>query len=102
MSGKMKIYRTFKPLDIDEESEVEYRIQDLPKNRIKDAIKFIEVGLLNNESETADKLFLNMMRKTMKKGSLVACFKENSDEIIALNILTVKDEKEYKDELDVR
>ena len=109
--GNSKTYRTFRALDLDGKTEVEYRIQDYPKDRIEEGIQFNTGAFLKHEpmSRTRNVInqpeaveeFLNAIRITMQNGVSLACFKEKSDEIISTNILAVKDEKEYMAEYDV-
>ncbi|XP_070508725.1 uncharacterized protein [Chironomus tepperi] len=110
--GNLKVYRTFRALDLDGKTEVEYRIQDYPKDRIEEGIKFNAGSFLKHEpmSKTRDLInqpeaveeFLNILRDSMLHGVSLACFKENSDEIISTNILSVKDEKDYMAEPDFK
>ncbi|KAL7014102.1 hypothetical protein ACKWTF_015745 [Chironomus riparius] len=108
--GNLKTYRTFRALDLDGKTDVEYRIQDYPKDRIEEGIQFNTGAFLKHEpmSRTRNVInkpeaveeFLNSIRNTMQNGVSLACFKENSDEIISTNILAVKDEKEYMADYD--
>ncbi|CAG9803627.1 unnamed protein product [Chironomus riparius] len=110
--GNLKTYRKFRALDLDGKTEVEYRIQDYPKDRIEEGIQFNAGAFLKHEpmSKTRNVInqpdaveeFLNMLRTTMQNGKSLACFKENSDEIISTNILAVKDCKEYMAEPDFK
>lgn len=110
--GNLKTYRTFRALDLDGKTEVEYRVQGYPKDRIEEALKFNGESFLKHEpmTKTRDVInqpealeeFLNMLRDIMHHGVSLACFKENSDEIISTNILAVKNEKEYMAEPNVR
>lgn len=110
-TGNIKIFRTFRAMDLDGKTEVVYRIQSFPRDRIEEAILFNRNYFLKHEPMTktrnaandpaAAEEFLELLRKSMKKGVSLACFKKNSDEIIATNIMAVKTEVEYMEEPNV-
>lgn len=98
-------YSRFQALDCDSEHDlVEYRIEDLQEQRFEDAVNIIREKHLIDEpmksskgvrdcpisvQEMTENLW-NMLRQNI---SLV-CFKADSDEIVAVNILGVMTENE--------
>lgn len=87
---------------------VHYRIQDLTPNRYEDAIDHLvkyflpdeticeSRNLYNDLQSIAD--FQDIVRSAIMNYKLtVACFREGSDEIIAVNVLTVKHRDEMGD-----
>jgi hypothetical protein len=94
------IYYKFKALDIDNETLVEYHIKDFPLNRIEDGVKFM-IDYFATEEPTFRARNIKLDEMAVKEGSQIwreilnekisiACFKGNSDEIIAMSLLTVK------------
>lgn len=98
-------YLNFETLDSNGEDQVKYRVEDLPENRFKDVISLMRDKHLVDEPMYSSKRVLdcpqsisemienwkNMLRQNI---SLV-CYKEGSDEIIAVNVLGVVSEVEF-------
>lgn len=94
------VYYKFKALDIDNTTKIEYRIQDFPQDRFDDGIKFMlnyfvtEEPIFKSRDIRDDKLAViegsRIWRQILAQNISIACFKEGSDEIIAMNLLTVK------------
>lgn len=109
-----KILRTFKSKDNKSDKIIEYRIQILPESRYSDAVELLKVQFLQDEAVTSSrKMFenecsrneiCNLWLETMKYGLTLACFRndENSEELVAVNLLTVKRKDDLKDNFKVK
>lgn len=92
-----KVWLTFQAKDLNSDNLVEYRIQDVPENRFEDVIKhkteFLKFSPIYTEEfdENGEALneLLDFWRLKLKSRMSLACFKENSDEILGVNILYV-------------
>lgn len=93
------IYHTFRARDLHSNKLVEYRVQDLPRDRYEDGIQFMLQNFFEQEAmgktrriktdRIAVQEISRFLREMMPKGFSIACFKEHSDDIIAMNILDV-------------
>ncbi|XP_031621398.1 uncharacterized protein LOC116339578 [Contarinia nasturtii] len=94
-----KVWHTFKAKDLNTDELVEYRIQDLPTNRVEDVFEHMMANYIQDEpiSQVLEgskdpnhiedyKLCWSKMAE--QKVPLV-CFKEGSDEIVGANMLFV-------------
>jgi hypothetical protein len=97
-------YSNFQALDDDGESTTNYRIEDLQQNRFDEVIKLMSEKHLRDEPMYSSKkvsdcpqsmkeMTENWRNMLNQKVSLV-CYKEGSDEIIAVNVLGVVTEAE--------
>ncbi|XP_058812237.1 uncharacterized protein LOC131676876 [Topomyia yanbarensis] len=108
-----RVWLTFESRDVDEPVGsgrlVKYRVQDLPLERVEDAIEHMKKFFLRDEPMCSSvglykdpvglEEFSELWRKVAAQKCAVVCFREGSDEIVGLNMLTVvsKDSpKEYK------
>ena len=92
------VYHTFQARDLDKKF-VEYRFQDFPKDRYDEGIQFMIDHFFDREPMAATRKVSSdaiaveecsqIWRESLAKGLSIACFKQNSDEIIAMNILLV-------------
>lgn len=102
------VWYRFQLKDPHSDELVHYRIQDLTPNRYEDAIKHLvkyflpdeticeSRSLSNDPQSIAD--FQDIVRAAIMNYKLtVACFREGSDEIIAVNVLCVKQRDEMGD-----
>lgn len=97
-------YYKFKAPNSDNSSNVEYRIEDFPPERIEDGVKFMMEHFANDEpifrarNVTSDTMAIEegqqMWREGLEQNASIACFKKDSNEIIAMNILTIESEDE--------
>lgn len=106
-------YSRFQALDCEsDERVVEYRIEDLPEDRFEDAVNIIRDKHLIDEPMKSSKgvrdcpisvqeMIENLWNMLRQNISLV-CFKDGSDEIVAVNILGVITEAESDAPLQVR
>uniref|UniRef100_A0A336LWE4 CSON003498 protein n=1 Tax=Culicoides sonorensis TaxID=179676 RepID=A0A336LWE4_CULSO len=99
-----KVYMRFKAKDCESDDLVEYRIQDLPENRFDDALNFMfhdqylrEEPFAKGHEIKDDPLamedFTEYYTGMINEKMSLVCFKEGSDEIVALNILFGMDVK---------
>jgi len=92
---------SFQALNEDGDTMVHYRIQDLPPSRFEDAVKHMTRYFLSDEPLCQSRNlkdhprsvyeFQDIVRSAMIENKMtIACFREGSDEIIAMNILYIK------------
>ena len=98
-------YSRFQALDCDSEHElVEYRIEDLQEHRFEDAVNIIKDKHLIDEPMKSSKGVrdcpISVLEMTenlwnmLKQNISLVCYKAESDEIVAVNILGVMTENE--------
>lgn len=95
-------YFKFKTLNYDKSTNVEYRIEDFPLDRIEDGVNFMLNHFVNdepifksrriNDDKMAIEEGAQMWREGLQQNSSLVCFKSDSNEIIAMNILTIESE----------
>lgn len=96
---------SFQALSEDNETLVQYRIQDLPPSRFEDAVKHMTKYFLSDEPVCQSRKlkehprsiyeFQDIIRSAMIENKMtIACFCEGSDEIVGVNILYVKRQDE--------
>jgi hypothetical protein len=93
------IYHTFQARDLHSNKLVEYRVQDFPRDRYEEGVQYMVQNFFEHEvmGKTrrikSDRLAVQEIsqfwRGMLLKGFSIACFKENSDDIIAMNVLDV-------------
>lgn len=89
----------FQAKDKDSDELVNYTIQKLPENRFQDAIDFLMKYFLPEEamceckriieSEEAVEFAIGFAQDILNEQVSVGCFKDGSDELIAVNLLLV-------------
>lgn len=94
-----KIWLTFQARDTDSDSLVEYRIQDLPLDRIDDYCKYLLVNFIPDEPvakafgylDDPDLLddYIRFWKPAINQRMSLVCFKEGSDEIVGAHIVSV-------------
>ena len=98
----LKTYSTFKAKDKDNESIIEYKIQDIPEDRFEDAIRMLieatkEEPLCASrnvyENEESKQEFVRIWTAMLKARLSVGCFKDDG-EMVGLNVLTIKNKGE--------
>lgn len=100
------IYHTFQARDLNSNKLVEYRVEDFPRDRYEEGIQYMVQHFFEHEvmgktrriksDRVAVQEISQFWRELLPRGFSIACFKENSDEIIAMNVLdvsTLGDEK---------
>lgn len=107
-----QIYSRFKAKDKNSDKIVDYIIQDLPENRFKDAVEFMDKFMYQHEpmysckkmweDPEAMKCVNELYEDYWKQKVSLVCFKENCDEIVAFNILKVEEKSEVADKSEVR
>lgn len=106
-------YSRFKALDCDSiEQFVEYRIEDLQPDRFEDAVNIIRDKHLIDEPMKSSKNLrdcpVSVQEMTenlwaiLRQNISLVCFKEGSEEIVAVNILGVITEAESDAPMEVR
>ncbi|CRK88768.1 CLUMA_CG002664, isoform A [Clunio marinus] len=99
------IYSHFERQDFNGNNIIKYRIEDLQQNRFEDALNIMKnKHLLDEPMYSAkgihdDPISFNEMienwKKMLRQKISIVCYQENSDEIVAVNILGVVTEKEF-------
>jgi hypothetical protein len=94
-----QIYSKFEASDKKSKSNVSYVIQDLPEDRFEDAIDFMVKHFIPDEANCEYKNLGNSPAsvqnareswgKMLNEKISLVCFKENSDEIVAVNVLVI-------------
>lgn len=92
-------WHTFQAKDPTSSRLVNYRVQDLPPERVDDAIQHMCTHFLRDEpicrslglsnDPVGVREMATVWRKVAQQQCVVACFREESDEIVGLNMLTV-------------
>lgn len=105
------IYHTFKARDLHSNKLIEFRVQDFPRDRFDEGIQYMVQNFFEHEvmgktrriksDRAAVQDISNFWREMLPKGFSIACFKENSDEIIAMNVLDVASIEDAKEDLKV-
>lgn len=106
-----KVYHTFQAKDVDSDNLVSYRVQDLPVEYYEKAVELMVKYQLPEETLAASKKLVESEEALeickffigevfLEKLSL-ACFKEGSDELVAVNAMVV-DVQSYEEEINVR
>lgn len=99
--GTNQILHKFQAKNRDSEEFVNYFVKFLPENRIEDAIDLMILHYMPDEllsvavdlpsKPKAVQAYAEVLRKTAKNEKLtLACFREGSDELVAVNFLTVQ------------
>lgn len=94
-----KVYHTFKAKDVDSDSLVTYRVQDLPEEYYERALELMANYQLPEETLSASKkLSKNVEALEICKAFVggvfleklsLACFKDGCDELVAVNAMIV-------------
>lgn len=97
-------YFKFTAADLDFSTPIEYRIEDFPPERIEDGVKFMLEHFASDEpifrarQIASDPMAVaegaQMWRESLEQNASIVCFKKNSSEILAMNILTIENEDE--------
>jgi len=98
----LKTYSTFKAKDKDNESIIEYKIQDIPEDKFDKAIEMLIEGTKEEplcasrnvfENEDAKQELVRIWTAMLKARLSVGCFKDDG-EMVGLNVLTIKSDGE--------
>lgn len=106
--ARKSVYHTFRAQDLHNNELVEYRVEDFPRDRYEEGIQFMIQNFFEYEvmgvtrKIKSDRKAVNdisgFWREMLAKGFSIACFKENSDDIIAMNVLDVSSVHDPKDD----
>lgn len=104
------IYHTFEARDLHSNKLVKYRVEDYPRDRYEEGVQymiqhFFEFEVMGRtrrikSDRTAVQEISQFWREKLARSFSIACFKEDSKEIIAMNLLdvtTIEDEKKQTD-----
>lgn len=102
------VYHIFQARDLHSNKEIEYRVEDFPRHRYEEGIQYMVQNFFEHEvmgktrkiksDRQAVKEISQFWREMLPRGFSIACFKENSDEIIAMNVLNVVSINDPKDD----
>lgn len=102
-----KVYRKWISDDLVNTKTVEYRIQELPRDRFEDGVEFLlkhyctTEPMLESKEAAKDPEFIedisNYFRYIFGKEITIACFKKTSDEILGISLMDVIVEGEEED-----
>ncbi|XP_055617781.1 uncharacterized protein LOC129763058 [Toxorhynchites rutilus septentrionalis] len=102
-----RVWHTFQARDLEGDRMVTYRIEDLPENRVEDAITHMRNIFLRDEPMCGSvglykdpiglEEFGQMWRNIAAQKCAIVCFREGSDDIAGLNMLTVVSKDANKD-----
>ncbi|XP_055526396.1 uncharacterized protein LOC129719062 [Wyeomyia smithii] len=94
-----RVWLSFEARDQNGQQLVRYRVQDLPVDRVDDAIEHMKTYFLRHEpmcssvglykDPVALEEFTRMWQNIAKQRVAIVCFREGSNEIVGLNMLTV-------------
>lgn len=99
-----KVWYTFRARDIDSDNQVEYRIQDLPLDRIDDYYQYLfdtfipdepvgqALGFAHDPHVYDD--YKKFWKPVVAQRTALVCFKEGSDEIIGANLVFVNTQED--------
>lgn len=95
----VQVWHTFKCKNPSTDEIEEFFVQDLPKERFEDALKFMLHHFLSDEpicklknviaDENALQQIFELWRNVMQQKVTLACFKKGCDELVGLNMLCV-------------
>ncbi|XP_053681713.1 uncharacterized protein LOC128732481 [Sabethes cyaneus] len=104
-----RVWHTFEARDPNGNRLVRYRVQDLPDDRVDEAIEHMKTFFLRDEpmcssvgldkDPVALEEFSQMWQTIAKQRVAIVCFREGSDEIVGLNMLTVVSRSESSKQL---
>lgn len=93
------IYHTFQARDLQSNKLVEYRVQDFPRDRYEEGVQFMIQNFFEHEAMgktrriKSDRIAVSEVsqfwREMLAKGFSIACFKQDSDDLVAMNVLDV-------------
>lgn len=102
-----RVYTTFEGNDITGDKIIEYRIQDLPEEYFDQAVDFMIKYFLPDETlgsayditskPGAIQAFRDLWHESLRKKLSIGCFRDDKkDELVGLNVLVVKTEKDLE------
>lgn len=85
-----KVYKTFTTRDNEE-----FIIQDLPEDKFDEAVKFMIEYYAKEEtflkaSKVSEKVLMDFYQFILKQKCTIACIKKDTNELVGLNVLSVK------------
>lgn len=105
------VWLTFKAKDVDSDNLIEYRVQDLTEEDFEVAFDHMKTYFLRDEvmnnvmglwkDEASIKNLYEIWKEMVKQRVSLACFRENSNEMVGCNILYVS-EKGVEENYDVK
>lgn len=111
ISNYPSIYHTFEARDLHSNKLIQYRVEDFPRQRIEEGIQFMVQNFFEHEvigktrkvksDRVAVEEISQFWRESLSKGYSIVCFRENSDDIIGMNVLEVVSIDDPKSSLNV-
>jgi hypothetical protein len=106
-----QIYYKFKAKDRDSDEIVEYIVQDLPENYFDRAVELFVTDFLCDEAlssalniasnKNAVDEFRVVWKLLLEEKLSIACFKSDSDELVAANVFLIKSKDDPKESMQV-
>lgn len=92
-----KVWYKFKARDVDSDNFVDYRIQDLPLDRVDDLFEHLIESFLPDEpaAQAMDHDphgiddYMQYLKPIIAQRMVLVCFKEGSDEIVGANLVFI-------------
>lgn len=110
--GSLKFPTIYREFSSTKDESLKFRVQDLPEEKFEDAIELLLKHFMPEETFcVAKKLFIDdeicgimieFYKEILKKRLSVACFVEDSEELIAVNLMTTKSNDDEKLEVKKR
>lgn len=90
-----QVYSTFSSKNVETNEDEEFYIQDLPGERFEEAAKFMVQHYTKEEPfqvayNVPEDTLMDFYRTVFKQKVTLVCFKKGTDELVALNALSVK------------
>lgn len=107
------VYHTFKAKDKNSDNLVEYYVTEFPLSRLDEGVQYMVQNFFEHEvmgktrriksDRVAVDEISQMWRHYLREKPMysIACFKKGCDDIIAMNVLTVKSKNEKEDDAPV-
>lgn len=104
-------HHSFEARDLHSNKLVRYRVQDFPRERYEEGVEYMVQNFFEHEvmgksrriksDRLAVKEMSQIWRELLAKELSLVCFKDNSNEIIAMNVLDVVSSIDAEDKLKV-
>jgi ribosomal protein S18 acetylase RimI-like enzyme len=106
-----QIYHTFQAKDKNSNELVKYYIQDAPEDRFEEIVKFMATYFLPYEPMTVNKgiskdekcvnFRKEIIKEKLKNKVSICCFKENCEDLVAVNVMVILRQNEPEVECDL-
>lgn len=105
-------YYTFKAKLKNSDEVIEYRVQDLPEDRFEEALEMMRTQFLPDESlcsskgvdvdARSGKILCDFWIEVMKQHLSIGCFRNDEvDDLVSVNVFTIHNKNDPKEDVDV-